>query len=173
MGRIRVLKERDLEAINKIYDEGYAEAGRDPLFGDYVKLKKPTKKEKEEVSQRIMSDVRKKNCIFIVAEEDGGVVGFAFVKKRDMPDSELSHVGVLGVRVSKDWRGNGIGTQLIKEALKLSERKFEIVEASVLGFNDGAKRLYKRFGFKRWGIAPRFMKRGRRYVDMEYLYLDL
>ncbi|MCL5675368.1 MAG: hypothetical protein M1611_02025 [Candidatus Marsarchaeota archaeon] len=35
-----------------------------------------------------------------------------------------------------------------------------------------AKRLYRKFGFRTWGIAPDYIKRGK-YMDLEYMYLKL
>ena len=48
-----------------------------------------------------------------------------------------------------------------------------IVELGVITTNDAAKKLYRKFGFKAFGIIPRSLKRGDRYFDLELMRLDL
>jgi RimJ/RimL family protein N-acetyltransferase len=163
---------KDLDAVNSIYAEAYTEVKSDPMFGDYLYIKKPDRKSNDVLKKRIYADIKKGNCIFNIAEENGKKVGFCFVTRK-IAGSELSHVGILGVRVLKDWRGLGIGSDLISKTLNDAKGRFEIIEIYVLGFNTGAKRLYRRLGFKRWGIARRYMKRNGKYYNLEYMYLDL
>jgi ribosomal protein S18 acetylase RimI-like enzyme len=91
----------------------------------------------------MLSDMKNGNVLFFVAEEKGEVVGFCFVKKRDIPDSELSHVGVLAIRILKEFRGKGLGTKLVSRALKESKGQFEIVEVYIMSINKASKALFK------------------------------
>jgi RimJ/RimL family protein N-acetyltransferase len=171
--RLRTAKFGDFASVLKIYDEGYEEVKRDPNFGDYLRLTKPDLKRKRDWTAATYKKVMNRHMVFCVAEERGEIVGFCYVEKKDLPDSEMSHVGVLAIRVARGWRGRGIGTKLLAYTLKRCRRRFEIIELWPFATNEGAKRLYARFGFKRWGTAQGYIKRGKRYIDLEYMSLRL
>jgi ribosomal protein S18 acetylase RimI-like enzyme len=166
---IRLLRKQDLKQVFGLYMEGYEERN----FTDVNRLKKPSPKTIPRWSKRILEDIKNKHLIFLVAAEGEKIMGFCFVKKKDIPDSELSHVGVLGVRVNRQMRGRGIGGALIKEAVRRSRSKFEIIELEVMSINKAGIHLYNKYGFKRWGVMPNAVKRGDKYIDMEHMYLRL
>ena len=171
--QIRNATKSDFVQIHKIYDQGYDEAKENHDFGDYLRLTRPDTKRKRNWTKEMQSDIKKGNVLFFVAEENNSIVGFCYVKKKDIPDSELSHVGVLGIRILKEFRRQGLGTKLISKALNESKGKFEIIEAYIMSINRASKSIFKKFGFRIWGTAPGYVKRGNRYIDMEYMYLKL
>lgn len=170
---IRKVKFSDFNQILAISDQGYFEVKGNPDFGDYLRLKKPNSRRKMQWSRYMYGQVNAGNTLFYIAQEEGKIVGFCFVVKKDIPDSEMSHVGVLAIRVDKDWRNRGIGTKLLEHAIKESKGKFEILEVFPFASNTLSKRLYKKLGFERWGIAPGYIKRGKRHIDLEYMSLRL
>ena len=170
---IRKVKFSDFKQIVALSDQGWEEVKDNPDFGDYFSLKKPDNRRKAKWSKEMYRQVTLGNILFYVAQEESTIVGVCFVAKKDIPDSEMSHVGVLAIRVAKDWRNRGIGTTLLEYTIRKSKGKFEILEVFPFVLNRGSKKLYKKFGFKRWGVAPRYIKRGGRYIDLEYMYLKL
>jgi len=112
-------------------------------------------------------------AVVLVAETDGHAVGFCGITRAgpDAP-SEQSHVGELGILVHRDYRGRGIGTRLLEEALRQARSKFEIVYLSVWTKNEVAMRLYGRMGFTVCGHLPRTVKRSGEYFDEERMVLD-
>ncbi len=167
---IRNAKAADLAEIAEIYDQAYDEVKDDPNFGDFLRLKRPDSKRMSLWRKRMAGELKSRSLIYIVAEERGRVVGFCFVKQRENIPSEISHVCDLGIRVSKKWRGKGIGKALMKKIIQKARGRFEIINLFVFSNNMHAKNLYRKFGFKRWGIAPHYVKRGKRYFDAEYMY---
>ena len=170
---IRYAKRADLRSIADIYDQAYDEVLSNPDFGDYLRLKRPDQKRIKKWAKGLYSEIRNGNVLFFVAEHGNKIVGFCFVKKKDIPDSEISHVGVLGIRIIADFRGKGFGKLLVKHALEESRGKFDIVEVEIVDINSASKSLFMKLGFKTWGVAPRYIKRGGRYIDLEYMYLKL
>lgn len=170
---IRNPSRSDLKYVASIYDEAYDEVKEDPNFGDYLRLKRPKLTNLKDWQDSLYSDIKKDNVKFLVAEDNGKIVGFCFARKKDIPDSEISHVGIVGIRIARGYRGKGLGTQLVGKILKESKGKFEVLEVETMSINKASKALFKRFGFKTWGTAPRYVKRGTRYLDLEYMYLDL
>ena len=171
--KIRDAKTSDSKPITELIIGERRTAERDPNFGDYLFIKRPSHSQLSERFKNRYKDYSSGNAVFKVAEHGGRVIGYCFVKKKDIPNSELSHVGVLSIRVGKGFRGKGVGTKLMTESLNRCRGRFEIIELNFLAINDVARRLYKNFGFKKWGTGPDFVKRGRKYIDMEYMYLRL
>ncbi|NQT26000.1 GNAT family N-acetyltransferase [candidate division KSB1 bacterium] len=64
--------------------------------------------------------------------------GYGFVAE-DIPE--------LSIAVLPEYRGQGIGTMLLEEMLKIAERRYRAVSLSV-SIENMANRLYKRLGFK-------------------------
>lgn len=170
---IRELRRSDFEGIRKLYDYAHEEVKYDPDYGDWIRLDRPTRKDRIAQFGGWLKEIRNGDALFYVAEEKGRIVGFCFVRKASVPDSELSHVGVMGVRVAKEFRGRGIGKKLIRYVLRISRKKFEIIEVAILGINKRSKHIFGEFGFRTWGVAPGFVKRNRRYINLEYMYLKL
>jgi len=54
-----------------------------------------------------------------------------------------------GISVSEDYRGNGIGSQLLKLVIEYATNSnYRSVRLDVIDINENAKRLYERIGFK-------------------------
>lgn len=169
---IREAKARDLAGIARIDAESYDEVKADPNLGITLRLKKPGGDAIRRWTGITAERMRKGEILYDVAEENGDVVGFCFVASKDV-NSEASHVGILGIHVAKAHRGKGLGTMLIKHMLSRCAKRFDVVEVSVFKLNGRARKLYTRLGFRRWGVAPEYVKRGRKYIDLEYMYLKM
>lgn len=170
---IRKLRWEDFNSLKELHYSAYSELRTNPNYGDYVFLNKPPLKDMMDRFVKRYKLMLEGNAIRYVAEENGKLIGFCFVEKKEVPDSEISHIGKLTMRVAIEWRNKRIGTMLLKTTIKDAKGKFEIIEACVLTNNLIAKRLYRKFGFKRWGIAPRYIKRGKHYINREYMSLRL
>jgi ribosomal protein S18 acetylase RimI-like enzyme len=86
-----------------------------------------------------------------VAVSAGQVVGWCDVVPKPRPI--YSHVGVLGMGLLPEFRGQGLGDRLIRQTLAAA-RVFGLnrVELSVRENNAGAVALYKRVGFEIEGL---------------------
>ncbi|MDE1849674.1 MAG: GNAT family N-acetyltransferase [Candidatus Micrarchaeota archaeon] len=170
---IRKLKRSDFKGLLELYETGYKEVKDNRDYGDYLYLKKLPLNERKKRFDLTYRHVLDGHALYYVAEDKGRITGYCSVVKKDIPDSEISHVGVLGIRIAKEHRNKGVGTKLLEYTLKKSKGKFEIIEVFIMGVNDASKSLFKKFGFRKWGSAPRYVKRGDRYINMEYMYLRL
>jgi ribosomal protein S18 acetylase RimI-like enzyme len=170
--RIRQPVSSDFPGVLKLCWSIYGEVKADPGFGDYVFFKRPTKANIRRWFNVLRKDIAKRNAVYCIAESRGHVLGQCFVR-RDTPGSEISHVGMLSILVAKGYRNSGIGTKLLDFTIRKCKGRFEILHLRVFSSNKRAKRLYKRFGFRSFGVAPGFHKRGNRYTDREFMYLKL
>ncbi len=171
--KIRDAKPSDSKFVSYLISSDRKDSEKNPNFGDYLFIKRLSGSQLSERFRSRYKDYSSGNAVFKVAECEGKVIGYCFVRKKDIPDSELSHVGVLSIRVGSKFRRKGVGTMLVRDSLKECKSHFEIIELNFLAINSIARRLYRKFGFKKWGIGPDFVKRGGRYIDMEYMYLQL
>ncbi|TDC74836.1 ribosomal protein S18-alanine N-acetyltransferase [Actinomadura sp. 7K507] len=89
---------------------------------------------------------------YVVAEASGGdIVGYAGLAAA----GGQADVQTIGVR--DDQRGSGIGAALLTELLdEAARRNSESVFLEVRADNDGARRLYERFGFDEVGVRKRY-----------------
>ena len=100
-----------------------------------------------------------------VALEGNTVVGWIdILPKRSEP---FRHCGVLGMGVSKKYRGIGIGKRLMDAALAHVEKiSLERVELEVYSSNLPAISLYERYGFNREGVKVKACKLDGVYDDV-------
>ena len=77
------------------------------------------------------------------------------------------HVGQIGMAVSDDWQGKGVGTALMQAAIDLADKWLNLtrLELEVFTDNEPAIRLYKKTGFVIEGTLARFAYRDGQYVD--------
>jgi putative acetyltransferase len=86
----------------------------------------------------------------IVALGGGRVVGDLGIKRED--HAVLRHVAELGMSVSREWRGRGVGSSLVAEAFRWAAwAGVEKVSLTVYPHNEAARALYRKFGFEEEG----------------------
>ena len=86
------------------------------------------------------------------------IVGLAYIKvKKKMQD--YNFIGELGIFVEDNYRGLGIGKDLMKTVLSLAVKfHFCRIDIIVSANNDTAFGLYRKFGFKKKGYLRNFDK---------------
>ena len=76
------------------------------------------------------------------------------------------HKGVLwGVYVTEAARGLGVGRAVVEAAVAEARQQVAQLMTSVSVGNQAALDLYLSLGFQPWGVQPRALKIGERYVD--------
>jgi ribosomal protein S18 acetylase RimI-like enzyme len=111
----------------------------------------------------VMSSIEKGNPI-VFAMDGEQLVGWCDITR---PDTQISaHCGHLGMGVLSDYRGKGIGTQLIRAALKAaSEANIPRVELTVYANNTAAIGLYRKVGFVEEGRMRGYAVLKKEFVD--------
>lgn len=91
---------------------------------------------------------------FVAADDSGKVVGWCDVSP--VFGHSRAHIGMLGIALVPDARGQGLGAQLLQAAIDRSwSRGLTRIELSVRADNLNAKALYERFGFEHEGLVRR------------------
>ncbi len=99
----------------------------------------------------------------VVALDAGRVVGHVYIQREPHPVTR--HVATLGIAVSADRRGLGIGRALMAEAFRWARSvEVEKIMLSVYPHNRAAIALYRRFGFVEEG---RLVGHSRKFTGYE------
>lgn len=101
--------------------------------------------------QLIKKDTENSKNLFIVAEVNGKIAGFSRCEGNDL--NRTAHKVEFGVGVLKEYWGNGIGKNLLKESVKWADsNEIMKITLSVLETNVKAIELYRKNGFEVEGI---------------------
>jgi len=98
-----------------------------------------------------------------------GITGFnRMARQRAMHRGEI-----VQVYVDSKYRGQNIGEQLLRRALEYAFTLdgIEQVQLSVIANNQTAIKLYKKLGFKPFGVQPGYFKVGDTYLDQQFMQL--
>src|SRR3990167_919713 len=79
---------------------------------------------------------------------------------------------LIGISLSKEYRGEGIGKIFMKMVLEEAERhmsQLRIITLGVFGGNELARSMYEKFGFKEYGRLPKGILRKGKYIDHIYM----
>ncbi|MGL5145933.1 MAG: GNAT family N-acetyltransferase, partial [Plesiomonas shigelloides] len=103
------------------------------------------------------------------AEIDGEVVGHATLEVLCNP--RRKHVAHLGMAVSEDYQGIGVGSALLGAVMELAHQWLAVrrIELEVYTDNHAAIKLYKRHGFVIEGEALGYAFRAGEYVDVFFM----
>ena len=107
----------------------------------------------------------KRGSLFLVAEDQGQLLGYLFVEPRSQ--SKLRHTADLNMGVSPNAQGKGIGYGLLEAALEQASKDgvVEILYLMVRADNEPAIRLYKKHGFEKLLVLDQDTKIGMNYFD--------
>ncbi|MGB7978834.1 MAG: GNAT family N-acetyltransferase [Chlamydiales bacterium] len=114
-----------------------------------------------------------KDHAVLTALWDGAPCGIANLYLQ--PYQKMKHQCLLAIIVDEKYRGKGVGAKLMRELIALAKERFhiEFLHLEVYRGNPAID-LYKRLGFKEYGVHPKFIKEGPgRYVDKILMQKEL
>jgi GNAT superfamily N-acetyltransferase len=104
-------------------------------------------------AKMILDWIANPEAAYLVAEEDGRIIGFLNLRRAAHPKLPMFHphefAEIENAVVEKSRRGGGIGTQLFNAAIAWAlARGLEQVQLTVWSANRGTKEFYLRQGFQ-------------------------
>lgn len=117
--------------------------------------------------------IEEKKCVHLLVFCNGELAGGADINLRELAQK---HTGVFGIILKKEFRGKGLGKLLMEQVLKEGKKNLEGLKTVTLecfSGNISALNLYKKFGFREYGILPKGLKYREEYQDAVLMYLEL
>ncbi|OYT41460.1 MAG: hypothetical protein B6U78_02950 [Candidatus Aenigmarchaeota archaeon ex4484_224] len=128
-----------------------------------LKDRNATLKDEREWVKDLVNGMKKKKAVGIVIEFRNKIVGHGTIKRKSF---SRSHIGELGIAILKEFRGIGLGRELMKLLIENAKKiGCEMIILTVFHSNKIAKILYKKFGFKKFGILKKGLKKYGKYYD--------
>lgn len=113
----------------------------------------------------------KPHDVIFVALKDGRVIGDASLAGFSR---RMAHRAELGISVARAEWGRGVGSMLMEALIGYArENGIELIGLEARADNANAIRLYEKYGFRRVGVWPAYMKIRGEYHDVLFMYLDL
>jgi ribosomal protein S18 acetylase RimI-like enzyme len=150
-----------IEFINSLVEEG----------ADILVNTKVSREEEADWLGKRLARADKGEIIDLIAEVDGRMVANSEVEKRS---GLMGHVGYLGIGIKADYRGIGIGKQIM-QALKEESKKagLKILVLATFATNETAQALYRKMGFQDAGRIPKAICKNGKYIDLIRMTLEL
>lgn len=120
-----------------------------------------------------LNRIAQSECSRIFLAFDGDrIVGNASVNGSTKP--RLFHRRSLAISVLREYWGCHIGTGLMERMISFAcETGAELLYLEVRSDNERAKALYRKFGFRSFGIFPKYFKINGEYIDVDCMTLEL
>jgi GNAT superfamily N-acetyltransferase len=143
MSAIRPYQETDAESVKALIRELQAyERGLE------ASLTEPTDAFVDRYLAQLIADTQS-DGIILVADNDGGVVGYAAGTVEEAIDEAIPYFYILDLSVAQTMRGQGIGSALMGAMEAFARGKgYTRLMVGVLASNTRAHQLYQRLGFR-------------------------
>ncbi len=145
---VRSPKPTDLHQVLTYINDLIAEDTYIIMSGEPV-----TELEEKAYLMTLLKEVNQKQAVALYVFDGDKLVANGQIKKRSR---RLSHIGDFGITVSKEYRQDGVGSQLM--VMLLEEAKaigVKIVTLEVFSNNERACHVYKNMGFTEFGVLPK------------------
>ncbi len=117
----------------------------------------------EDVCTFVLKNIAR-NMPHFVAVVDNTVIGWCDI--HPLEKETFQHVGVLGMGIHKEYRGQGLGKKLMLKTLAKAKAKgLERIELEVYSTNTVAIHLYEQMGFELEGRKRKIRKLDGEYYD--------
>ncbi len=125
--------------------------------------------DEQKLAQKIESFALQENCMLLLAEENGKLIGYASI--RPLADlQKTKHRGLYEGAVLKHYWGYGVGSLLTKELFAYAEQmQFSQFEADVFADNRRAIEMYTQLGFEEWARIKKAYKTEHDFIDQLHL----
>lgn len=120
-----------------------------------------------------IKNIQKKKTVMLAVFVGKELAGSASVNQES---DAVASQGSFHIEITKKFRGEGIGKLLMALTIEEAVQKLKglrMITLNVFVNNPVAKNLYKKMGFKKFGSLPKSVLHRGKYVDNDYMYLNL
>ena len=155
----------DLQLLTDFINKASQEKTFIRFQGEEIKLE-----DEKKWLELTIQKIKDKEKIYIMAFVDGKFAGSSDV---ELDKLTRKHVGIFGIIVDSDFRGEGVGEALMKLVISEAEKNLtglKIITLECFANNSIAQNLYKKIGFIEYGRLPEASKRREEFVDEILMY---
>lgn len=135
-----------------------------------------TKQEEGKYLGSVLADMEFGNKVVLYCFTDEKLIGVCDIYRDTQHKKRSMHVGIFGLTVAKEFRGDGIGHELaettIEEAKKIIPG-LKLITLQCYSPNTPALNLYKKLGFEEAGRVPKSVLFQGEYVDAIQMFLPI
>ena len=128
-------------------------------------------KEEKEYLNKLLKNIKAKKSIQLSVYSNNQLVGSSTL---ELGDKIERHIGLFGITIAKEFRGQGIGRLLMDLTLKEAQKNLpglKIIKLGVFANNHKAFDMYKKAGFLEYGRLPKGILTGNKeLIDHIYMY---
>ncbi len=120
-----------------------------------------------------LGEINEKRTVQLLAFCGNELVGSSYIQLMDKTEK---HVGVFGLIVSKEFRGEGVGKilmELVEKEAKKNLPRLKLITLQVYSTNEIARSLYKKRDFVEYGMLPKGITRTGKFEDAVLMYKDI
>lgn len=150
--KIRKANADDVESLTKVSWLSFHQA-----FADHPKNAPEDLKDymdKAFSNETIAAEVAEPHAIFLVAEKDNEIIGYAKLKSNSIENGITANkpIELCRLYALQEYIGFGVGRALMHESFKIArENKHDVMWLGVWEYNHRAQKFYEKLGFKRVG----------------------
>ncbi len=162
---LRPLQSNDLDKlllfINTLVKEK-REDRKSQLFTGFEE--KVSKKMEADYLYQTLASIKYGETISVAAEIEDKIIGNGEVTRGKYLETE--HYGHLGLTILPQFRGRGIGREMVDTLVKESQtRGLKTIYVEFLSTNTAALHTYEKAGFEKAGILPGKVSRNGKFLD--------
>jgi len=166
---IRYPKWEDLEELTRYANKLSYEDTFVTFSGEEIK-----KEEEAKVLSEWFCQMEAGNKVVLGCFYGEKLVGVAAIRRDKSVRKRSLHVGIFGISVEKEFRGEGVGYELGRAIIEEAKKKIKglkMVILDVFSLNTKAQSLYQKLGFKEAGRLPKKILYRGSYIDEVKMYL--
>lgn len=132
--------------------------------------------DEETYVQDCLSAIAQDNKVFLLCFIDDKLVANSDVSRDLISKKRGCHVGIFGITVAAELRGEGVGFELSRQVIDEAKKNIpglKIIKLNVYEPNTKAQKLYEKLGFKEFGRLPKGIKYKGEYYDEIEMYMSL
>lgn len=117
-----------------------------------------------------LKEIENKKTVYLLAFCGDVLIGSCQI---NMKSKVEKHVGIFGIIIEKEFRGDGLGKILVDLVFTESKKELselKIITLEVYSTNEIARNLYKKVGFVEYGILPEGISRNGKFEDQVLMY---
>ena len=166
---LRVLRKDDVAELLKYINQLSSEDTFVAYSGEQLTLE-----QEEKFVKSSLNKFKKGDAIPIVCEIDGEIVSNSRLTRKTNMQKRSRHIAVVAISVKKEFRGEGIGLECMKELINQARnlKDIKILKLTAFAENQTAIHLYQKTGFKTVGRIPgQYLYKGK-YMDSIVMQRD-